>query len=153
MKNIWDIDKEKVKLTDAMVKNAEKKFGVKLPNTYIDLCKIQNGGYITNQDFPTTVPTSWAEDHVNVEYINGIEDGIEEEGILSSSYYIEEWELPKDIILICGDGHTWIAMDYRHTNEEPPIIFIDLEWAEDIFILELAPNFKTFLEGLYNQED
>ncbi|MDA1643646.1 SMI1/KNR4 family protein [Bacillus thuringiensis] len=120
-----------------------------MSNAYIDLCKIQNGEYITYQDFPTTAPTSWTKDHVNVEYINGIE----EEGILSNNYYIEEWELPKDLLLICGDGHTWIAMDYRHTNEEPLIIFIDLEWAEDIFILELAPNFKTFLEGLYNQED
>lgn len=149
MENIWGIDKEIAKLTDDMVTNAEKKLGVKLPNSYIELCKIQNGGYITYNAFPTSVPTGWADDHVSVEYINGIDD----EGILSSSYYIEEWELPKDILLICGDGHSWIAMDYRHTKEEPPIIFVDLEWGEDIFILKLAPNFKTFLDGLYNHED
>lgn len=149
MKNIWDIDTEKAKLTDDMVTNAEKKLGVKLPNVYIDLCKIQNGGYILYNAFPTSVPTSWAEDHIAVEYINGIE----EEGILSSSYYIEEWELPKDIVLICGDGHSWIAMDYRHTKEEPPIILVDVEDEKDIFILELAPNFRTFLDGLYNHED
>lgn len=102
-------------------------------------------GYITYNAFPTSVPTGWADDHINVDHIIGIE----EEGRLSNAYYIEEWALPKDILLICGDGHTWTAMDYRQTKEEPPIIYIDLEWGDDIFILELAPNFKTFLDGLY----
>ncbi|WP_338754459.1 SMI1/KNR4 family protein [Bacillus sp. FJAT-52991] len=149
MQNIWRIDKEKTKLTDDMVINAEKKLGVKLPSSYIELCKIQNGGYITYDAFPTSVPTGWADDHIGVDYIKGID----EEGILSNDYYIEEWELPKDILLICGDGHTWTAMDYRQTKEEPPIIYIDLEWRDDIFILELAPNFKTFLDGLFNYND
>lgn len=149
MKNIWLIDKDKEKLTDDMIKNAENKLGVKLPNSYIELCRIQNGGYITYDAFPTSVPTGWADDHISVDHIRGIE----EDGILSNDYYIEEWELPKDILLICGDGHTWTAMDYRQTKEEPPIIYIDLEWGEDIFILELAPNFKTFLGGLFNYKD
>lgn len=149
MKNIWHIDKDKETLTDDMIINAEKKLGVKLPSSYIELCKIQNGGYITYDAFPTSVPTGWADDHISVDHIRGIE----EEGILSNDYYIEEWELPKDILLICGDGHTWTAMDYRQKKEEPPIIYIDLEWGDDIFILELAPNFQTFLDGLFNSND
>jgi len=149
LKNIWRIDKDKEKLTDNMIINAEKKLGVKLPSSYIELCRIQNWGYITYDAFPTSVPTGWADDHISVDHIRGIE----EDGILSNDYYIEEWELPKDILLICGDGHTWTAMDYRQTKEEPPIIYIDLEWGDDIFILELAPNFKTFLDGLFNYED
>lgn len=148
MKNIWLIDKDKEKLTDDMIKNTENKLGVKLPNSYIELCRIQNGGYITYDAFPTSVPTGWADDHISVDHIRGIE----EYGILSNDYYIEEWELPKNILLICGDGHTWTAMDYRQTKEEPPVIYIDLEWGEEIFILELAPNFKTFLGGLFNYE-
>ena len=149
MKNIWDIDEEKEKLTDYMVRNAEEKLGVKLPSSYIELCRIQNGGYITYDAFPTSVPTGWADDHINVDHIRGIE----EEGILSNDYYIEEWELPKDIILLCGDGHTWTAMDYRQTKENPPIIYIDLEWGDDLFILELAPNFEAFLDGLLRYEE
>ena len=107
MKNIWKIDEEKEKLTDDMVINAEKKLGVKLPSAYIELCRIQNGGYIIYDAFPTSVPTGWAEDHISVDHIRGIE----EKGILSNDYYIEEWDLPKDIILLGGDGHTWTAMD------------------------------------------
>jgi hypothetical protein len=149
LENIWYIEEDKEKLTDDMIINAEKKLGVKLPSSYIELCKIQNGGYITYNAFPTSVPTGWADDHVNVDHIRGIE----EEGILSNDYYIEEWGLPKDILLICGDGHTWTAMDYRQTKKEPPIIYIDLEWGNEIFILELAPNFETLLDGLFNYED
>lgn len=149
MKNIWRIEQGKEKLTDQMVQEAETKLGVKLPSAYIELCKIQNGGYITYDSYPTSVPTGWADDHISVDYIRGIE----EEGILSNDYYIEEWELPKDIILICGDGHTWTAMDYRQTKEDPSIIYIDLEYGDKIFILEIAPNFKTFLDGLFNYND
>ena len=148
MRNIWDLDEERPKLTDEMVAHAEEKLGVKLPSAYIELCKIQNGGYITCNAFPTSVPTGWADDHIGVDHINGID----EEDILSSGYYIEEWELPKDIVLICGDGHTWTAMDYRQTKENPPIIYIDLEYGDDVFILELAPNFKAFVDGLFTYD-
>ena len=24
-----------------------------------------------------------------------------------------EWGLPQDVVLLDGDGHTWIALDYR----------------------------------------
>lgn len=149
MRNIWDTSSKKLEdLTDEMVVFAENKLGVKLPKSYIDLCKIQNGGYLIYNAYPTSVPTGWAEDHVSVNYINGIG----EKGILSSAYYIEEWELPKDILLLCGDGHWWIALDYRHTKENPPILYIDLEWEEDIFILELAPDFETLINGLFVYE-
>ena len=146
MKNIWRLEQGKENLTDEMVQDAENKLGVKLPSVYIDLCKIQNGGYLTYDAFPTSFPTGWADDHINVDHIRGIE----EEGILSNDYYIEEWELPKDIVLLCGDGHTWTAMDYRQIKENPPIIYIDLEFGEDIFIVEIAPDFKTFIDGLFN---
>ncbi|WP_035434360.1 SMI1/KNR4 family protein [Bacillus sp. UNC322MFChir4.1] len=150
MRNIWGINEEKLeKLTDDMVVNTEKNLGVKLPKSYIELCKVQNGGYTIYDAFPTSVPTGWAEDHVSVHYINGIG----KEGILTSDYYIEEWELPKDIVLLCGDGHWWIAMDYRNAKENPPVIYIDLEWGEDIFILELAHDFETFMNGLYVHKD
>ncbi|HDX9578808.1 TPA: SMI1/KNR4 family protein, partial [Bacillus pseudomycoides] len=46
MRNIWGTNEEKLeKLTDDMVVNAEKNLGVKLPKSYIELCKVQNGGY------------------------------------------------------------------------------------------------------------
>lgn len=130
-------------LTNKMVKEAEDKLQVKLTYSYISLLKKQNGGYINYDSFPTKVPTSWAEDHVHVDHLFGIE---ENKGILQSAFLIEEWGLPKDIVLISGDGHSWIALDYRKTNEDPPIIYIDTESEQ---IIELADSFEAFLSGLY----
>ncbi|OZS77799.1 hypothetical protein CF394_08575 [Tetzosporium hominis] len=146
---IWREDTEEYQLaplTNKMVKEAEENLKVKLPKSYINLLKTQNGGYINYDSFPTKVPTSWAEDHIHVDYLFGI---AENKGILQSAYLIQEWDLPKDIVLISGDGHSWVALDYRKTNEEPPILYID---AESNQVIEIARSFKPFIKGLYLEE-
>lgn len=148
-KSIWQKDVEYYKLepfTDDMVKKAEEKLKIKLPQSYINILKEQNGGYIKFDSYPTEVPTSWSDNHINVDHILGIG---EEKGILESEYLIEEWGLPNNIVLISGSGHSWIALDYRNTREEPPIIYIDVESEQ---IIELAPDFDSFLNGLYIDE-
>ena len=149
MKNIWQENNEFEELpalTDKMVKQAEKQLKVKLPKTYIQLLKQQNGGYILFNAYPTTAPTSWAEDHVQVDHLLGIDKG---QGILQSEYLIKEWGLPKDLVLLSGDGHAWIAFDYRNSEENPPIIYVDPD-AEKV--IELAPDFDAFLDGLYVED-
>ncbi|GGA74786.1 SMI1/KNR4 family protein [Oceanobacillus caeni] len=148
-KNIWQVDEEYSfkPITTEMVEKAEEELKVKLPESYISLLKEQNGGYISYDSFPTNFPTSWADDHINIDYIRGIGG---EESILESEYLIEEWGLPKKVVLISGDGHTWIAFDYRNTDENPPIILIDHDGEE---ITELAPDFESFLNELTNLED
>lgn len=148
-KNIWQVDEEYSfkPITTEMVEKAEEELKVKLPESYISLLKEQNGGYISYDSFPTNFPTSWADDHINIDYIRGVGG---EESILESEYLIEEWGLPKKVVLISGDGHTWIAFDYRNTDENPPIILIDHDGEE---ITELAPDFESFLNELTNLED
>jgi hypothetical protein len=136
---IWQEDSDYYKLaplTDEMVKKAEEKLKIKLPQSYINILKDQNGGYIKFNSYPTDVPTSWADDHINVEYIWGISL---EDGILKSEYFIEEWEMPEGLVLFNGDGHTWIAFDYRHVSSEPPIVYIDNE--EEKIIKTILMNF------------
>ncbi|PLR70679.1 SMI1/KNR4 family protein [Bacillus sp. UMB0728] len=149
MKNIWQEDDEYYKLkplTDKEVEKAENKLKVKLPKSYIYLLKEQNGGYINYNSFPSNVPTSWADDHINIEHILGIG---EENSILESEYLIKEWGLPKNIVLISGSGHSWVALDYRNIKEEPPVIYIDMDSDQ---IIELAPDFDIFINGLYVEE-
>src|SRR5881397_4059468 len=59
-------------VTEEMIRAAEAKLGYKLPQSYIRLIKIKNGGSLKRDCFPTTVPTSWAEDHVALSGIRGI---------------------------------------------------------------------------------
>ena len=145
-KAIWDVENEYYKLaplTEQMIIKAEAKLKVKLPESYINLLKEQNGGSIQYNAFPMSVPTSWADDHINVDHILGIG---EQQGIVESDYFINEWGLPENIVLFSGDGHSWVAFDYRNKTEEPPILYIDID-AEQI--IEIASNFDQFLEGLY----
>ena len=68
-------------LTDAMVARAEETLGVTLPDAYLALLRIQNGGYTTDafQAHPAPEPTSWAPDHVPFDSMFGI--GANGEGI------------------------------------------------------------------------
>ncbi|AVI41083.1 SMI1/KNR4 family protein [Bacillus pumilus] len=150
MKSFWEIDDEGYytlkKITAEEVAKAEKKLGVTLPDTYKKLILEQNGGYIVHNAFPTAHSNSWAEDHIQFNHLLGI---AEDEGIMDSAYLIKEWELPEGLVLINGDGHTWVAMDYRKTKENPAIHYFDVEMEEDF---KLADSFDEFIQGLYTAE-
>ncbi|MBM6771055.1 MULTISPECIES: SMI1/KNR4 family protein [Bacillus cereus group] len=136
-------------INDELIKKAEEVLNVKLPESYITLLKEQNGGTLRLDVHPTSKPNSWADDHVNVSGLYGISFNENESSILESRYLIREWEMPESIVLLSGDGHTWIALDYRNVAENPPVIFIDNEFEE---IIELAPNFESFLQNLTTYE-
>ncbi len=133
-------------LTEQMIVRAEKELKVKLPQSYISLLKKQNGGYINFDAHPSPQPTEWADDLIRVDHIYGIAPN---KGILQSSYLIKEWDLPKNLVLISGDGHWWIALDYRIQKEEPPVVYIESDGGRTI---ELARNFDSFLVGLCTWE-
>ncbi|MEC1181682.1 SMI1/KNR4 family protein [Bacillus altitudinis] len=150
MKSFWEIDEEGYytlkKINEAEIAKAEKKLGVSLPDTYKKLILEQNGGYTIHNAFPTTHSNSWAEDHIQFNHLLGI---AEDEGIMESAYLIKEWELPEGLVLIFGDGHTWVTMDYRKTKENPASHYYDVEMEEDF---KLADSFDEFIEGLYTVE-
>lgn len=150
LKPFWDKDRESEetfkKINEKGIAKAEKKLGVILPDTYKKLILEQNGGYTLHNAFPTDQPNGWAEDHVSFDHLKGI---AKDEGIMDSDYLIEEWELPEGLVLICGDGHTWIALDYRETKEHPPVHYFDLEYETDF---KLADSFDELLAGHYNAE-
>lgn len=151
MKPFWDKDRESEEtfkeINEKGIAKAEKKLGVILPDTYKKLILEQNGGYTIHNAFPTDQPNGWAEDHVQFDHLRGIAKG---EGIMDSDYLIEEWELPEGLVLICGDGHTWIALDYRETKEHPAIQYFDLEYETDF---KLADSFDELIAGHYTVED
>ncbi|MBA8917439.1 MULTISPECIES: SMI1/KNR4 family protein [Bacillus] len=150
MKSFWEIDEKGYytlkKINAEEIAKAEKKLGITLPDTYKKLILEQNGGYTIHNAFPTTHSNSWAEDHIQFNHLLGI---AEDEGIMDSAYLIKEWELPEGLVLINGDGHTWVTMDYRKTKENPAIHYFDVEMEEDF---KLADSFDEFIEGLYTVE-
>lgn len=118
----------------------EHKYGRKLPTSYVDLLKIQNGGYINY-----TVLPEW-KDNISIDTISGI--GGLYDVLTESDYYIEEWDLPSDILLLSGDGHWWVCFDYRGINNdtEPKISYLDSEYEIDVVIADTFADFIKKLE-------
>lgn len=141
----------------AMIAHVESELGYKLPASYVALMQRRNGGAPTRTSFPTTTRTSWSEDHVAITAFKGIgRDRIWSLcGRLGSRQSIEEWGYP-EIGIYFGDcpsaGHDMIALDYRDCGPagEPGVIHVDQEI--DYRITRLAPDFETFVRGLYVHE-
>ena len=143
--------------TDRMIAEVEAELGYKLPASYIWLMKQHNGGLPVNTCFPTSTPTSWADDHVAITGIFGIdrEKAYSLCGELGSQFMIDEWEYPAIGVAICNcpsAGHDMIFLDYRECGPqgEPKVVHIDEEY--DYEITPLADTFEDFIRGLVNEE-
>lgn len=144
-------------LTDEMLRRAEELLQVRLPSELVALLRIQNGGYTNGFAHPMSVRTAWAEDHVPLDDLFGIvtDESVQTaQNMLSTAYMTEEWELPPKQVLLSGDGHWWVTLDYRRSTE-PSVAWIDVECGEEV---QIAPSFGEFLNGLvpatkYDQKD
>jgi SMI1-KNR4 cell-wall len=136
-------------LSPGSVAEAEETLGVRLPASLVELLEIQNGGSVADdlEAFPTSEPTSWAEDEVPFDTLMGIGPPGDVLTLLDTPYLIEEWGLPSPIVLLSGDGHYWIALDYRECGPrgEPKVGWFDADRESE---LALAPDFRSFVERL-----
>ena len=149
-KSIWKFEVmdryELESLTPVLVEKAEKKFNVSFPTLYLELLQEQNGGSLHLNKFPVT---EFEEGFIDVDYLWGIgKSG--KQGIYATTYLIKEWGLPKDLVLLNGDGNSWIGLDYRKNPQEPSVVY--LESDSDVEIT-LAANFEEFLSKLYWDEN
>ena len=134
-------------LTDAMVAEAESILGVSLPEELISLLRVQNGGYTKGFAFPMTRKASHRGIDVLLEDLGGIVTDPNHQtaqNILQTAYMTKEWDLPPKQVLLSGDGHTWITLDYR-VGPVPAVTWIDLESEQEVHV---ANTFKEFLDGL-----
>ncbi|WIV17264.1 SMI1/KNR4 family protein [Paenibacillus polygoni] len=144
--------------TDERIESIEKELGYKLPSSYIQLMKQQNGGIPRNTILPTEDSTSWAEDHIAITGIMGI--GREKDyslcGEFGSPFMIEEWGYPDIGVVICdcpSAGHDVVMLDYRACGRdgEPEVVHVDQE--DDYEITFLADNFEAFIRGLVSEDE
>src|SRR5688572_14071495 len=125
-------------LTDAMVATAERQLDVRLPPRYVELLRIQNGGYTKDElACPLVEDATRIEDCITLRELNGIvpdadiaTGGIH--NILLTDYMTKEWGLPPRQVLLAGDGHTWVSLDYRD-GDEPSVVWLDTEMEREEF--------------------
>ena len=143
--------------SDELIRAVEAELGYRLPAFYVALMKHRNGGIPRNTCFPTTAPTSWADDHIAITGICGI--GYEKStslcGDQGSQFMLDEWGYPA-IGVVVGDcpsaGHDVVMLDYRACGPTggPAVVHVDQE--DDYRITPLAPNFEAFVRGLVSGE-
>ena len=132
----WDLDRAsdygvERPLTDEALAAAEQQLGRTLPPELVELLRVQNGGRVAAEF--SRIPAA----EVPFEDMQGIGPG----GIPRAMD--PEYE-PEELVPLTGDGHWWIALDYR-AGDEPAVTWYDIEVERDV---RLAPDFRTFLEGL-----
>ncbi len=144
-------------ITVERVLDAENKLGYKLPESYIQLIRTKNGGSSKKDCFPTTNPTSWAEDHIAISGIKGLGGawGIDSDD-LGNQHCIDEWGYPEIGIAVCecpSAGHDMVMLDYRKNGKsgEPEVVHVDVE-SDEPTITFLAKDFEAFIVGLVDVE-
>ena len=137
-------------LTEEMIEQAERLLGVKLPDDYLELLRIQNGGCTQEFVFPAPT-TSDPEACYHLHELNGIVPDTDHSTLLN---VIDPRLLPcirgeietplyKQVPLT-SDGHVFITLDYRN-GPVPAVAYIDIECDSEEII---APSFAAFLDGL-----
>ncbi len=132
-------------LTDELVAEAERVLGVTLPTDLLGLLRIRNGGAVA--DAWNAHPLG-ADKYVPFSHMVGIGVDPDVASMLNTPYLVqEEGLLPSSTVAIDGDGHYWVALDYRECGPagEPAVVRFHSDGACDE---RLAPDFRTFIEGL-----
>ncbi len=150
LKEIWNLEDDYYTLeaiTQEDIDLAEKYLLCKLPKEYINHLEIRNGGSLIYDALPVNFQNSWADDHIPVPFLYGIKKG---EGILQTKELLKEWGIDEDrFVIISGEGHYWIVLDYRTSEKEPKITFIDTEFE----LIEVIFNsYKEMIDSLYIHE-
>lgn len=139
-------------LTEEMIAEAEAALGYRLPESYLRLIRVKNGGSPKRQAYPTG-KTGWGENHFQVVGILGIGGKWGIVGEYGSRHWIREWGYP-DVGIVVGEtpsaGHDTIMLDYSECGPEgePRVIHVETETADAPEVQVLAPDFETFLRGL-----
>ena len=78
LSSVWESDSwadenyKEAPFTPEILAAVETELGYKLPQSFIELMAVQNGGIFVKNCFPTTQRNSWAKDHVQICEVSGI---------------------------------------------------------------------------------
>jgi hypothetical protein len=147
--DVYEVDNYRVYTHEELVDVFEKENDVKLPDEYIKFAG-EKHSWIVKLPPCNTESTNYyfGEGFYEIGALSGL-DPDQYRSIFDSPSLIEEWQLPKGLVLIDGDGHTWLALDYRVSKTTPRVIVIE---SDESNYLVVASNFNEFLQSLLPYE-
>jgi hypothetical protein len=133
-------------LTEEAVAEAEHQVGVRLPQAYLQMLGVQNGGYVR---------ATWPDSPHRC--VNGIGPGFP--NITREPWWrrddVEDDDMwvptdPELLVSFDGEGHWDLCLDYRACGPagEPAVTYVDNELEEDT---RLTDSFMNFLDGLVDE--
>lgn len=155
LENFWEQSdyalEEYVELppSNETIARVERQLGYKLPSSYIELMRTQNGG------MPRRTMHRKSETHDYIAITGIFSIGFEKPyslcGSFGSQFWEKEWEYPPIGVYFAdcpSAGHEMICMDYQICGPkgEPQIVYIDQEGGHEIVFL--AKTFEEFIRGL-----
>jgi hypothetical protein len=139
------------RLATELVERAERRLGVHLPESYVKLLELRNGGVPRRRCVETTFPTSWASDHFEIRAILGVGGprGIDAGDGQGSADLVKEWGYPDIGVVICdmpSGGHDAVMLDYSACGPtgSPVVSYVD----EDRVPRRIASSFEAFMAQL-----
>ncbi|NHQ85570.1 SMI1/KNR4 family protein [Iodobacter sp. HSC-16F04] len=145
-----EVENYRVYSTEERIKMFEDEYGVRLPPEYTQYAGT-NGSRVVKLPscYNDSTQYYFGEGFYTIGEFSGIEPNPYGSSIFDSASLIEEWGLPKKLLLIEGDGHTWLALDYRESSTAPKVIVIESDEGNSLLV---ANNFKEFVESLLPYE-
>ncbi|MGD9171213.1 MAG: SMI1/KNR4 family protein [Candidatus Thiodiazotropha sp.] len=147
--DVYEVENYRVYTPEERVEMFEKEHGVKLPDKYIMYAGTNDSWVVELPPCNTDSTKNYFGDGF---YTIGRFSGLDPEkyrSIFDSAGLVKEWGLPKKLVLIDGDGHTWLALDHRDSDTEPNVIVIE---SDEFNYLIVANSFNDFLKQLLPYE-
>ena len=146
------------------IRDVQEKLGFRLPDAYVELMKMHNGGLLNRCWYPVKEDAKTYSDYIQVTGILGIGSEVPYSlcGRFGSEFLLEGHETLKGagIALMNSISPTraMLMLDYRKcgVNGEPEILYVNLETKEERVVARdfeaFIRNLKTSMEALSDSE-
>ena len=136
-----------------IVLSVQEKLGFRLPDAYVELMKMHNGGLLNRCWYPVKENARTYSDYIQVTGILGIGDEVPYSlcGRFGSEFLLEGHENLKNagiaLMNSISPSRAMLMLDYRNcgADGEPEVLYVNLESGEEKTV---APNFEAFIRGL-----
>lgn len=136
-----------------IIHTVQEKLGFRLPDAYVELMKMHNGGLLNRCWYPVKENAKTYSDYIQVTGILGIGDEVPYSlcGRFGSEFLLEGHESLKTagiaLMNSISPSRAMLMLDYRKCGPdgEPEVLYVNLETKEETVI---ARNFETFIRGL-----
>lgn len=136
-----------------LIRSVEEALGFKLPDSYIELMRMHNGGMLNRCWYPIRFPAETYSDYIQITHFLGIgRDALYSLcGRFGSDFLLEDKDAFKGksvaFASCISPSRAILVLDYRNAEEgaEPCVTFVNSQTGEESVV---AANFELFIRGL-----